>query len=72
MEPVTSVLLSSSLGLSVADAERIAAGLGIRGVRFVSSRTSRRAVATVGIGPARSRDPRGARFLAREQRELAR
>ncbi len=72
MEPVKSVLLSTSLGLSVAEAERIAASLGISGVRFVSCRTSRRAVATVGIAPARSRDPRGARFLAREQRGLTR
>ncbi len=70
MEPVKSVLLSNILGLSVAEAERIAASLGINGIRFVSCRTSRRAVATV--GPARSRDPRGARFLAREQRGLTR
>ncbi len=65
---VYQVLLSRSWGLSVADAMRIAESLGIRDVRFVSM--GRRSAHTPGVRRSPIVDTRGARFLAREQREL--
>jgi len=59
-----SVLLSRSWGLTLIDARRIAALLGLGGVRFVAAnRSSVRAPR-----PVRQRDSRGARFCAGERR----
>ena len=63
------VVLSRAWGLSVADANRIAALTGITGVRFAP------AIARGNGGPrvaaARLRDWRGAQFLLAERKEVA-
>ncbi len=57
------LVLSRSWGLTPKDAERIAIGLGIMGIRFVT--LGRRAPQTPSTATARKVDRRGARFLRR-------